>query len=1394
MIHCFRRENGTVPFAFSGENCLRRPVNGYHFNIFGVLILLIRGTECDTSAVRCLGQSYIVIKPLFLLAIPVALTAMPILAIGLRLMRVTATNRLSGDDPPSPYSALGRWPSLGDTAAASYRAAGVVIALLAVVLQLSALGLVWPQPQALVAVGLFNATGLALAAVRYRFPAVHAGVMVYLTLSYLVGFHWAIGNLAGVTQPDIGPTLLNLAVAAQSGTALAGLLIAFSLVSFLLARMRDPRHGAAYAAGAAVVAVVSLILVSYHGLTSGESAVTRAAVLYALYGTGACALFAALVIDALAHQRADPIRRRLARAFVEPLANSALLGSVLLVLILPLVWQTNWTFFSGLLWLGAIWLVFAVRSGNRVAFNAHLAVLTGAAITGTTVWLEIRGVNLPFDWLQPACLHVYSISLAAVMLPWAVLRLVNRPFVGLPDEPEGVGQEVNRVGYSIHLTRNYRRLLVARPSLDVALRHGMVFLQLSLAALWLAPEVARELGLSVGPIEEGAFTVGAGSAWLLLALLAGGLLVDLWNRWGKLELLSGLMLLGTIPWLLASYGIGDVAVATILRWAAAVYFLCVAAALWCRGGIARLANALGVRREGSATADHSSAFVASDQLARAAMIVLGLLPVVGITLLAAMLHVEYVTPRGPLTESLLYALGDRASYLIPLLLLTIALIGTATGERSGGYALASCLVVNLVGLVIWQIPGPLDWHGLLLSQALALAATAAFWTALKLALPKRTPSLSFGDVELAPSHLVVLAAVSLMLVLVTVGAVGNIFIDYRVPVGQLDGICLLVVAAAVVFCLWDSSARFPLAALYFLGLAAEGLWLRYREMGPREYLWNLAPEVGGVMIVAGILGWWFSRMGRVWRALGILNEERWSADWFHLCQAFFGVIVASLAFWVAFDVQNDGVGTETALFDFHGRRTGPPTSLILLGVAITMAWQAQGSRRRVWQTAAFGAGFLLNLTLGLASLDATVGAPAAMAPWLNRCAILVTGAAMLTLLSHFGLKRVLPRSGDWLAVGSDVAPVFGAITAVALPTLLMGEVIQFHPTSGAPVAMFSVIAVPVLLLLLAIACLVHALRAAGSQDAGSLSAGDRVDFFDPPELAPPVLVYVAEAIVAMSGLHVWLCEPQWFRLGLIEQYWMFLVMVVAFAGVGVSKWFHRAKLPVLGEPLRNTALALPLIPMAGFWFVSPPDSLVGLTGSTPALWLLMVLFYGVQAAMKPMSILLGFLTLITGSVALWVVLDRQSLDFFAHPQLWLIPPALAMLVAERLERPRLNVRQREALRYIGLSVIYIASTTEFLRGIGHSIWLPLALLIFSVAGIFVGVAFRIRGYVCLGMTFLAVVIVRMVGYAAFEQGHMWLFWVCCILLGIVILFLFTIFERRRDAFIAAAQKLRQWER
>ena len=41
-------------------------------------------------------------------------------------------------------------------------------------------------------------------------------------------------------------------------------------------------------------------------------------------------------------------------------------------------------------------------------------------------------------------------------------------------------------------------------------------------------------------------------------------------------------------------------------------------------------------------------------------------------------------------------------------------------------------------------------------------------------------------------------------------------------------------------------------------------------------------------------------------------------------------------------------------------------------------------------------------------------------------------------------------------------------------------------------------------------------------------------------------------------------------------------MAVAFAGAGLSEWFHRRDLAVLSQPLTQTALLLPLLPAIGF--------------------------------------------------------------------------------------------------------------------------------------------------------------------------------------------------------------------
>jgi len=291
-----------------------------------------------------------------------------------------------------------------------------------------------------------------------------------------------------------------------------------------------------------------------------------------------------------------------------------------------------------------------------------------------------------------------------------------------------------------------------------------------------------------------------------------------------------------------------------------------------------------------------------------------------------------------------------------------------------------------------------------------------------------------------------------------------------------------------------------------------------------------------------------------------------------------------------------------------------------------------------------------------------------------------------------------------------------------------------------------------------------------------------------------VYVYAAEAFLGLIGLHVWLAMPWLFSHGLVRRFWMLLVMAGAFAGAGLSELFHRRRMPVLAEPLEWTALLLPLVPAVGYWFMPDTQANTWFLGqASPATWLMMGLFYGLMAARKG-SVGLAGLGILTGNIGLWVLWHRCGFEFVDRPQLWLIPVALAVLAAEQLDRARLNDAQKTTLRYLALGVIYISSLTEFWRGIGESALLPLVTILLAVIGVLAGILLRIQSFLYLGFACLLVVITRLIYFAAFERGHIWVLWTCCILLGAAIIALFAVFEKRRNDVLAAVQRLKEWEK
>jgi hypothetical protein len=248
------------------------------------------------------------------------------------------------------------------------------------------------------------------------------------------------------------------------------------------------------------------------------------------------------------------------------------------------------------------------------------------------------------------------------------------------------------------------------------------------------------------------------------------------------------------------------------------------------------------------------------------------------------------------------------------------------------------------------------------------------------------------------------------------------------------------------------------------------------------------------------------------------------------------------------------------------------------------------------------------------------------------------------------------------------------------------------------------------------------------------------------------------------------------------------MIAIAFGGVGIARLLQQRQLTVLAQPLFNTAAALPVLVSIGVFMAgdTQADTSVVLLGAG---LLYLMLSYTQQ------SVISGGIAIVLGNLALWVFYNKfPHFSFFEHPQLWLIPPAISVLVAGQLSRDRMSPSQLATLRYVCLATIYISSTSDiFMGGIGKEILPPIILALLSVIGILSGIGFRIRAFLYLGTLFLLLSMVAMVYHAQQALHHTWPWWAFGICMGIAILSMFGLFEKRRNKMKQIAAQLQQWD-
>jgi hypothetical protein len=666
----------------------------------------------------------------------------------------------------------------------------------------------------------------------------------------------------------------------------------------------------------------------------------------------------------------------------------------------------------------------------------------------------------------------------------------------------------------------------------------------------------------------------------------------------------------------------------------------------------------------------------------------------------------------------------------------------------------AAMVFNLAASVWWAEYGSRMIGGraargfreFLCTNVIAAAAPVPIWVALT--VRRMQPGRRRTSVHGAAMAI----AIGLLLMLCLAGLGDQA--DHAHPL--MAWLAFAAVAVAGVSTLWDRRLSWTGIALYLISLLAVGTVLDQLDLPTSLLLWS-----GTLMLSAhGVAtSYVWSRREEILAALrpwGVSPKEGnrpVNTAGLVTLNSILSAVVCGLGTWIQLTEPNPA------------QRLAASQAVIAQSIAVGLL--AHGRRASMLR---YGA--LLIAVVGAVLFGWSWLRPESS--WLDR--MVVTSCALMGMAVFYaiGLIKIVRRENDWTAAAGRLVPpllVAGAMSVVGVLTVEVG----FFVTRGeVPISRSAMIAVAIALIASAVACLVAAV--VPGRDPLGLSQRQRMGY-----------VYAAEALLAVLFAHLRVCVPELFA-GLAQKYWTLIVMGLAFLGVGLSEFFRRRRHDVLAEPLERTGAVLPLLPVIGFW--------VG-TGEVHYS-LIMLAAGGLYATLSLMRRSFGFgvLAALAANGGLWYFLESTAdIRFFSHPQLWLIPPAVCMLVAAYLNRHQLNEAQMTSIRYVTSAVIYASSTADiFINGVAQAPWLPFVLAGISLAGIFAGIMLRVRAFLFLGLAFLGIALFTVVWHAAVDLQQTWLWYVSGIVTGVLIIALFALFERKRQDVLRVVDQLKTWER
>jgi len=1220
------------------------------------------------------------------------------------------------------------------------RTAGASIAILGMMTALAGMVLAWPNPASIVPAALFNFVLFTTAAVALDEPRAHVLAAGCLTLAYVVGFHVLLGHVPWGNLRVV--SLLRVTASVSTGQSLAVPFLAF-VGAYEWLRSRRGRDAVSYLIVACAVAIASLIFLAGFGIGVARDPFHISAI-SALYAAGAF-WFA--------------WRRKLvwfswAGVALVFLAIAQVSHSLLAV---RFPWQASCVFFAVTCVVGSLLARrFSSSEQERVfVFPLRTSAIAGSIAAASLLVAEIvwfrfqpsslfasRAYILAVVWfglLVLARLPIFSVAFQLTLAIGALLSLVaingsmNEAVAVRSLQVDGIGAAAVAL-----VLINTRKFWISNDTL-AGLEHGFLICQkwlaISFVALFTAPTL---LHLIEFPYAAGRATFAAGSftGWLALLLTIVAVITIQKNFAKPIQAIGVAAALGAIASLTAFRG----AEISVANWAGLhiflgafviVAWLMLLARDWpCKRLATRVASRFGLGFHPDWAWD-SEAFAAFAGV---------------IAVLVAL--------RGPFSDP------AGAWWSIGALLAISALatsLNWITFRR--GYLYAAGILFNLsvsIWIIKYQSQQISSLSAFVEANVIALSLAGVVW--LYLELRKRRVQLNSEANSGAAFHNVA-ALASLLVIGVIVGV--RLYADlrhfYPIFFPWLDALTLLSPAVLMIACLWDREAKYAVAGLYVIGLSSAATALHQLYLTPRHLVWSLM-MAGAIQTLITAALWrarrplidWAARL-RIPRRIDPANAE---LRWLLIFNCIIVSLIIAIGFWI------EVVFVESSLRAL--------AAVAVSAQAVTFGLMAQGKRRRLLQRTA-----VALLLSGLVFVGWSFLTPGATGTWLNRAVILMILTFAVVTFFGLGLNKLIEREPDWTRAFRDCIPAI-TITGIAALGFILATEIYYQIEFGAVrVSSLTLLTVALTLAAGIVVCIFFAVSP--KHDPLALPDGRRGAY-----------VYGAEVIVVLLFMHIRLTMP-WLFHGFFQQYWPLVVLTIAYAGVAISEFFKRRNIRVLATPIERTGAFLPLLPVIGFWIAQSRveySTLLFIVGG----------LYGLLAILRR-SFWFGLAAALAGNGGLWYLLHETSeYHFYQHPQLWLIPAAISVLIAAHLNRKDFSESQMTGIRYLCLTTIYASSTADiFINGVANSPWLPLVLAALSIAGVLAGMIFRVRAFLLLGSTFLLLAIVTMIKFASVNFGWTWLWYVAGIVTGAIIIATFAVFEKKRAEVLRVVDGLKDWK-